>query len=190
MKLESIISVGALVGATIFTASVSAADSGVYAGVDVGRSSTGTIMPGVTMTKSTDTVGGVFLGYQFTPNFAAEVFYTGAGKFSASSATGTGSGKSDAYGIDVVGSLPVADTFSLYGRLGYARTHTSASSTPTGLGGLNRSAANYGLGGQYDLSSQVGIRFGWDRYGAAVSNNGVTSNFNVNVWSLGVLYRF
>ena len=187
MKLKSFISIGAAAGALF---ALSAQAEGWYVGADVGRSSVGTVVPGVAMTKSTDTVGGAFLGYQFTQNWGLEGFYTGVGKFSGVMPGGSGSGKGDAYGLDIVGTVPLADSFSIYGKLGYADTRTSASSVPLGLNGTNRSAATYGLGAEYDFTSQVGLRFGWDRYGAAVSNAGITSNYNSNVWSLGILFKF
>ena len=188
MKLKSIISMGVVAGAALFAASAQA--EGWYVGADAGRSSTGTIYPGLNMTKSTDTVGGVFLGYQFNRNWGVEGFYSGAGKFSAVGGATSVSGKTDVYGLDLIGTLPLADAFSLYGRLGYANAKTSASSSPAGYSGSNRGAATYGLGGEYDVTPQVGVRLGWDRYGADVSNAGVTNNFNINVWSVGILYKF
>lgn len=173
------------------TASAFAADPGFYAGADVGRSITGTIAPGAVMTQSKSVVGGVFLGYHFTQNWGVEGIYTGGGKFATTGPRGAvSSGKADVFGIGVVGTLPLSDAFSLYGKLGYARTVTTESSAPAGLSGTNRSGATYGLGAQYNVTPQVGIRLGWDRYGAAVSEAGATSNFNTNVWSLGALYNF
>ncbi len=191
MRIKSILSAG-LVAAAFAAGTASAAQSGFYVGADVGRSSVGTVAPGLAMTKSTDTVGGVFVGYQFTENWGVEGFYTGGGKFSATNAamTGYGSGKSDVYGLDLVGTAPLADNFSVYGKLGYASTKTSASDTSGTTSGATRSAATYGLGLEYDVMPQVGIRFGWDRYGAAINNAGVKSNFNSNVWAIGVLYKF
>lgn len=189
MKFKSFISIGILTGATLFAASASA--EGWYVGADVGRSSTGNILPTMAMTKSTDTVGGVFAGYQFTQNWGVEGFYTQGGKFSAIGGGAYADGKTkDIYGLDLVGTLPLADAFSVYGRVGYANTKTSVSSVPAGVTGTNRSAATYGLGGEYDITPQVGLRLGWDRYGASVSSVGFTNNFNVHVWSLGILYKF
>ncbi len=191
MKIKSLVSIGIIAAAGTFSAAANAAQ-GWYVGADVGRTNTGTILPGVSMTKSTDTVGGVFLGYQFTQYWALEGFYTEGGKFSAAGVGGAyADGKTqDIYGLDVVGTLPLTNGFSLYGRLGYANAKTSASSVPAGVTGDNRSAATYGLGAEYDVTPQVGFRLGWDRYGAAVSQVGATNNFNVGIWSLGVLFRF
>lgn len=170
-----------------------AVDNGLYAGVTLGRSKTDNPYPGTTMTKSTDTVLGILGGYQFTRNFGAEVFYTGAGKFAATGGGGSGSGKADVWGIDAVGTLPLFDAFSLYGKLGYARAKTSASSVPADLTGATRSAVTYGLGGVFNVNQSIGIRLGWDRYAAATANGnvaGTKDNFNSNVYSLGAVFKF
>lgn len=180
----------ALLLSTAVAAPAFAADNGFYAGVTLGRSNTGSTVPGVVMTKSKDTVWGVLGGYQFTRNWGAEAFYTDAGRFAGTSAGVPNSGKTDAYGIDAVGTMPLAEDFSLYGKLGYARAKTSASSTPAGLTGAKRGATTYGLGGMYNATRAVGIRLGWDRYGAAVNNAGVNSDFNSNVYSLGGIFKF
>jgi opacity protein-like surface antigen len=84
--------------------------------------------------------------------------------------------------------MPMSDTLSLYGKLGYASTKTSISGG--GATGATRGAATYGLGLQYNVSPAVGIRFGWDRYGAAVNSGGVKSNFNANVVGVGAVMKF
>jgi OmpA-OmpF porin, OOP family len=194
-KIAAVLLLSSAVAAPAF-----AADEGWYAGVDVGRSRTNS-PPNIVLNKSTDTVGGIWGGYQFNKYWGAEVFYTGAGKFNGVNAADTvaGSGKADVWGIDAVGTLPLSDTFSLYGKLGYADTKTSTSSYviatggPTTLSGASRNALTGGLGLQYAVTPSVGIRLGWDRYEAAVSGAsaaGSKDNFNVNVYSLGVLYKF
>lgn len=186
------IAIAALLSA-VAAAPAFAADEGFYAGLTLGRSSTSNPYNGATMTKSSDTVLGVLGGYQFTRNWGAEAFYTGAGKFSTVQGANSSSGKTDVWGIDAVGTLPVTDTFSMFGKLGYASAKTSASSTALTLAGATRGAATYGLGLQYNASSAVDVRLGWDRYGAAtVGGNiaGVKDNFNSNVYSLGAVVKF
>lgn len=192
-KIAAVLLLSAAVAAPAF-----AADNGFYAGVTLGRSRTNTLVSGATMTKSNDTVGGVLAGYQFTRNWGAEAFYTGAGKYSATGNVGamtlTGSGKADSFGAVAVGTVPLSDAFSLYGKLGVARTKTSAIGTIVGLGsisiGATRSTATYGLGGQYNATPAVGVRFGWDRYGATHDVVGTKFDFNTNVYSLGAVFKF
>lgn len=159
--------------------------------MEAGSSSTGTIASNVTMTKSTDTVAGVRLGYQFTENFGAEVFYTGVGKFTGNiTGGGTVSGKTDAYGIAAVGTIPLSDAFAIFGRLGLA----SAKTTGKTSGGLSisatRNTATLGIGGQYNFNKNIGVRLAWDRYGASVNTGTGTNNFNDSVVSLGAIYNF
>ena len=197
MKKTLAIALLSAIAATAF-----AADSGFYAGVNLGQSKTGNYIPSIPQTKSSDTAVGVLAGYQFSKNWGMEAFYTDAGKFGIADATGTLSGKTSVLGVAAVGTLPLSDAFSLYAKLGYAQAKASATVVPTPTGGgaardlsASRSAATYGLGGVYNVSPAVGIRFGWDRYAAAAldATNGaipVTANFNVDVYSLGAIFKF
>lgn len=188
-KIAIVALLSAVVAAPAF-----AADEGFYAGVTLGRSSTNNPYNFASLTKSTDTVAGILGGYQFTKNWGAEVFYTGAGKFTVLGINGvTGNGKTDVWGVNAVGTLPLSDAFSLYGKLGYASAKTTASSSNLIVTGATRAAATYGLGAVYNVTPAVGIRFGWDRYAAAtLSGNvrGAKDNFNTNVYSLGATYKF
>lgn len=168
-----------------------AADDGFYAGVTLGRSSTGNIAANTAMTKSTNTVAGILAGYQFTKNWGAEAFYTGSGKFSATTGAVKLTGKSDTWGVNAVGTLPLSDAFSLYGKLGVASTKTTVSSVPlSNAAGASRSTATIGLGAIYNVTPAIGMRFGWDRYGASVVAAPVTNKFNTDVWSLGAVFKF
>lgn len=165
-----------------------AADEGFYAGVTLGSARTNTPANVGTTTKNTSTPYGVVGGYQFTKNWAAEVGFSGAGKFT----TATGSAKADALSIAAVGTLPMSDTFSLYGKLGFARVASKTSGTVAGgaLANVNRTSATYGVGVQYNATQNVGIRFGYDRLGAAVKIANVKQNYNVNVWGVAATYKF
>ncbi len=186
--------IAVLLLSTAVAAPAFAADDGFYAGVTLGRSNTDNPIIGTTTTKDTDTVAGILGGYQYTKNWGVEAFYTGAGKLEIACGAGcSGSGKADAWGIVGVGTLPLSDAFSLYGKLGYASTKTSASSAPAGLAGATRKAATYGLGGVYNATPAIGIRFGWDRYAAATLGGnvaGVKDNLDSDVYSLGAVFKF
>lgn len=162
-----------------------AADSGFYAGLNLSRSSVST-PSGTVLTKKNDTVYGVIAGYQFNQNWGVEAQYTGAGKF----ATTTSSGKADTFSVAAIGTMPISDTFSLYGKLGFASTKTKVSGT--GATGASRSAATYGLGVQYNATPAVGIRFGWDRFGATVTDTtvGAKHNFNSDVVGVAAVVKF
>lgn len=183
----------ALLLSTVVAAPAFAADNGFYAGVTVGRSHTGNIAGNTTMTKSSDTVAGILAGYQYNKYLGVEAAYTGAGKFTATIPAGNiYSGKSDASSLVAVGTLPLNNNFSLYGKLGIASVKTTLSATPaTADTGATRSTSTVGFGAQYNATPAIGIRFGWDRFGAAVTTAaGAKSNFNADVYSLGAVFKF
>jgi OOP family OmpA-OmpF porin len=127
-----------------------------------------------------------------------EAFYTDAGKYQSDDVGGSISGKTHVQGVAAVGTLPLSDAFSLYAKLGYAQAKASVTGVPTGGAAIpldgTRSAATYGLGGVYSVSPALGIRFGWDRYAAAALDPAgvsvVTTNYNVDVYSLGAVFKF
>lgn len=55
-----------------------------------------------------------------------------------------------------------------------------------GVTGTHRTAATYGLGGQYDATPMIGLRLSWERYNAGV----VGENANGNLYSLAAAFRF
>lgn len=170
-----------------------AADNGFYAGLTLGRSNTGNIAVNTVMTKSTDTVLGVLAGYQFTKNWGVEAQYTSGGNFTAVTTAPVinVNGKSDALSLAAVGTLPVSDALSLYAKLGIASTKTRLSTVPlSNATGATRSTATVGLGLQYNASPNLGVRFGWDRYGDAINAGGLQNKFNNDIYSLGLVYSF
>ncbi len=190
------ISIAVLLSAAIAAPAI-ADDSGWYVGLNVGGARVGDPVSGPVYTSTNTIVAGIQGGYNFTKNWGAEIFYSGAGKFEAQNVTATSfsSGKTDVFGISAVGTLPIFDSFSLYGKLGLADARTSVSDSGIGStwSSANRSALTYGLGMQYDVTSSFGIRLGWDRYSLATSGGataGSTDDYNSNVYSLGAVYKF
>lgn len=151
------------------------ADNNGYAGVKVGSTSVG--FNG--LSKSSDTALGVLLGYQYNRNFAVEGEYTDLGRFTT---VGGVAGKSDAWSLSALGILPLDSDFSAYGKLGVSRSSTSTSAVT----GINRTAATFGLGGQYDATPMIGIRAGWERYGVGV----VGQSASDDLYMLAVVFKF
>lgn len=142
----------------------------------------------------------LFAGYQLNNYYSVEGGYFDLGEFGYSAVTtpaGTLNGTIKLKGVnfDVVGKLPVADKFSVLGRLGlnYAQakdTFTSSGAVPTPTTpSPSKSGANYkaGLGFQYDFSESFGLRAEAERYRV---NDGVNNRGDINMYSLGLVYRF
>lgn len=171
--MKKIVAVALL--SAVVTLPAYAAGNGPYAGIKVGSTSVG--FNG--LSKSSDTAYGVHLGYQYSRNFAFEGEYTDLGHFTAAPAV---TGKTDVWGVSALGIMPLENNFSAFGKLGVVRSSTSTSIAT----GVKRTVATYGLGGQYDATPMIGIRFGWERYGVGV----VGQNASDDLYSLAAMFRF
>ena len=185
-----------------FAAPAFAEDSGFYLGADAGFSRTRdnnvtTINTPNAATSRTKGIVGIYGGYQFTPNWGIEAKFTGAGENRATNPANGNvlNAKSDAFSLTAVGTLPLSDSFSLYGKLGYARTKTSVTSTVPTITGTRHGSVTYGLGGQYNVSKTMGIRFGYDAYNSAIMDNTAGSRtfgkntYHSSVYTVGAVFK-
>ncbi|OIN91049.1 MAG: flagellar motor protein MotB [Comamonadaceae bacterium CG1_02_60_18] len=141
----------------------------------------------------------VFGGYQFNKNFALEGGYFNLGQFGFSTTTrpaGTLAGDIRLKGLnlDAVGTLPITEKFSVFGRLGVTNTQANDSFAGTGaVSVLNPNPSSrdtnlkVGLGLQYALTDALSLRAEIERYRIddAVGNKG-----DVDLVSVGLIYRF
>ena len=154
-------------------AALSAHAEGLYIGGSLGSShyKGGGISPSA---DRSDTGGKIYGGYGFTPNFAVEAGYADFGS----------AGDMDGHGIyvDLVGSYPIAAGFSALGRVGVFNGRAEQSNGDSDSG----TNAKIGLGVQYDLSPQTGIRAEWERYRFDTFNR----DSDTDMYSIGVNYKF
>ena len=136
-----------MLGAAAMTVSAGAlaqsATTGFYIGAEVGQSS---------VDGADDDIGFKLLGgFRFHPNIAAEVGY------------GMLYDKSDvevtALEFVAVGMFPIANQFSILGKLGFANVEFD-----TRLGSADKTEITWGLGVQFDVSRNLGVRALWQRY--------------------------
>lgn len=130
------------------------------------------------------------LGYQFNENWALEGGYVDLGKFKYNSASSLGALNADVkatgWNIDAVGTLPINEQFSVFGKIGLIRAKFEA--TATGPGGSasaseTESKSTWGIGGTYNFSKTVGVRAEWERF-----NMG--DNSDVDLLSVGLAFKF
>ena len=153
-----------MLGAAAMTVSAGAlaqsATTGFYIGVEAGQSD---------VDRRDDDIGFKLLGgYRFHPNIAAEVGY------------GMLYDKSDteitALEFVAVGMFPIANQFSIIGKLGLANTEIDG-------GGASEDSTDltWGIGVQFDVSRNLGVRALWQRYEADLTTDflaiGVTWKF-------------
>lgn len=98
---------------------------------------------------------GVYVGYEFVPNFALEVGARRLGDFKACCARV----KIDQAAVSVIGAVPLGNAFNVFARIGFnklqttsAAEHTAAESTSSSKGSL------VGVGMGYTFSPTVWVR--------------------------------
>jgi len=116
------LSLGACVLAVCTAGSVSAAEkTDWYVGGSVGYAKntlSDAFPPSGTSQKTSATGFKLYGGYQFNSNWAAELEYVNFGKYSADSANLHSTAKASGLGMSAVGTLPLSEQFSLFGKAG------------------------------------------------------------------------
>jgi OOP family OmpA-OmpF porin len=134
---------------------------------------------------ATDRTGGggkVWGGWQFHPNFAAELGYADIGK----TGSPAGDAKTKGFFIDGVGLWPFTDQLTGLARIGayWARTDLSG---PLATSDSDRSTKiKYGVGLQWNFNPQFGARLEYERYDVDVFDHDV----GADMYTLGVNVRF
>ena len=215
MKLTNVTSVlglAALAALTSPGAMAQGQDSGWYGGANVGRSAAtvdderinrGLLGNGFTssalVADDRSTGYKIFGGYQLNRNFALEGGYFDLGNFGYTATTvptGTLDGRIKLRGLnlDLVGTVPLGEKFSVFGRAGlnYAQAHDSFGGTgAVRVANPNprKNDTNYklGLGLQYALSESLALRAEAERYRV---NDAIGNRGHVDLVSVGLIYRF
>jgi len=177
------ITLAAAVSAAAMTLALPAAAqsrlTGFYVGGDFGESKYTDACTNLPGCDDKDRQLGVFAGYRFHPNFAAELGYHDLGSASAPGATYD----AKAFEADVVGMWPLGRQFSLYGKLGAYQGKAETA----GLSEKNTDAT-FGFGAQWDFMPNLGVRAEWQRYPGLGGDTIVKTD--VDVLRVGALWRF
>lgn len=142
--------------------------------------------------RKASTEGKLFLGYTFDPYIAIELGYATLGHADAQPSVVTGGGlvsaelkyKMTAPYLDVIGSVPLNDAWSLFARAGvtYARVAVDGGPSETKI------REKFGAGIGYNFTPVVGIRAEWENY--RMPDPLGDGNFRVNAAVISALYRF
>ena len=151
---------------------ISGADSGTFTGGNTNKS----------LVK-------IFGGFQFTPNWGAELQYSDLGKRDISNAgVPVGSFTTSQYSIAGTGTLPLSSGFSLLGKLGVSANRVNA---PAGaLSSSNNTSAMIGIGASYSFTPALSLRVEYEDFGkvATIAANG--STVRANAYSISLKYGF
>lgn len=185
----------AAIAAAISTPAI-AQDRGFYAGGHLGQATIDKFCDDTAGTgiscDDKDTSWKILGGYQVNRNFAVELGYIDFGKVQASVAgIGSVSAEANAFDLVAIGILPVADRFSVYGKLGAYRSTTDGKvRTIFGNDDLSEDTTDltFGLGASFDITRQFSVRGEWQRYNDV--GGGDIGESDIDVISAGVLFRF
>ncbi|MDO8344885.1 MAG: OmpA family protein [Cellvibrio sp.] len=140
-----------------------------------------------------------FVGYQFTHHFALEAGYADLGDFGVRVArapeagTLTGDTSYKGYNLDAVGTWPLTERLSAFGRVGAFRYETEENfiGTESLAASLSRddndTGYKFGAGLEYSFNERLSARIEAERYRI---EDMLGDNGSVNLYSLGLVYRF
>lgn len=172
--------------------------SGIYLGAQAGVADTHFTKSSLGITSGsihdTGLAGGVFTGYQFNQNWAAELGFTQFSNTKINNIDGTGvDGKVRENAVDLVakGILPLQDNFSLIGKLGAAFVTAMPSASGYGVtanGGTTHKVYPTGtIGVSYNITPNVPVDLTYTRIQRVGNSNSIES---IDYAALGVSYRF
>ena len=176
-------------------------DAGFYLGASIGQSRAKDFCDdsGGFSCDDKDTAWKLLGGYQFNRHLAVEAGYTDLGEVGVSGVLSgvsvRGTVEVTAFELMGVGSIPLMDRFSLYGKLGLYHAETKQNVTGS-LGTVtvtdNEKEKNtdltFAFGARFDITRNLGVRAEWQRY--LDVGGGEIGEDDVDVLSVGLLYRF
>lgn len=163
-------------------------------------------VPNVSSDDSNRDVGWkIFAGYQFNPYLGIEGGYVDFGKYDPQITASDGitnfkiKGEIDSQAMffDVVGHLPVNESFSAFGKVGLAFTRTDASISASLTNFFSASAKTdenevvpkVGVGVRYNITKQIGVRAEYEYY-YNVGEEDTTGETSIRMGSVGMTYHF
>jgi hypothetical protein len=157
----------------------------LYVGLAVGESDAEDMCNGVADCDKRDNTFGAFAGYRVHRNFAIEVGYHNLGEITAPGGTYI---RSNVWELLVVGSWMVTPPLSIYGKLGpYRGAQTGGGVFASEKNLVN--AVTYGVGAQFDVSKNVGLRAELQNY-PSIGSGPVLPHGDISVVRLAGLWRF
>jgi opacity protein-like surface antigen len=159
-----------------------------YGAVDIGQSrAPDACVPGANGCSNNTAVARAGLGYQFVPNFGAEVSYGyyGSQSLGVLGPTSLGDWRASGFELSGVGTLPISGPFALTGKIGIARTtyeHTAASHS------VATTNLAWGAGVRYNFTDSVAIRAQYEDLGNV--GDVTTGHTHIRLVTAGVVLRF
>ena len=138
-----------------------------------------------------DTAWKATVGYHFTPNWGLEAFYADFGTVDVNGNIGGAATSTEAdlygFGTAVVGTMPLTDQFSVFGKAGllidWDVDYSGSISSPSTSFDFDEDGSSdvmYGFGADYAFSDDLSIRAEWEHF----------DEIEVDFFSAGFVYKF
>jgi opacity protein-like surface antigen len=131
-----------------------------------------------------DIAGKLYTGGKFSRMLGLELAYVWLGEAQANG----GSTEAQLANLSLVGNVPIGERFNAYAKVGafYGWTDVDATAPGVPSGEENDLGLSYGLGVQFDINRNWAVTGDWDHYRVDFTDR----SDDVQLWSLGVLYKF
>jgi OOP family OmpA-OmpF porin len=181
MHGKTLLAVFSMVSFITVALPATAQDTGIYVGAGLGAASARQICSGAPTggCDQNETSLRLFGGYQMNKNLGVEGGYQYFGTFSR----GSRGLVSNAIDVVAVGSFPVMQELSVYGKGGVYLARTSSAPASE-----DNSGFVYGAGVEWALNKNLGLRGEWQRYNN-VGGGGLGFNTDFDVLSAAVVWR-
>src|SRR4051812_44121534 len=149
----------------------------------------------------TDSAYKIYGGWRFNPMWALEGGYADFGKahrtltpVAPTPGTATGTVDNSAWFFAGKGTFAVTPNVGIFGKAGVTRNHTKASFVSTiapatqRLGNKTKTGPMIGVGVEYALNRNMGLRFEFEDFGKFGDSG--TLDSKVHLWSAGLTYAF
>src|SRR5512145_941088 len=191
MVIKKIVVASALAMSSLLTATHASAQA--FVGASVGQSdidediTAGLITSGSTDSK--DTAFKLFGGYMFNRYFGVEGAYVDLGEasysgdFFGSPVTG-GKVETSGFSVSALGSYPVTEQFSIFGKIGVFFWEAEANDTTGGIpfsDKIDGTDVSFGVGVNYNFTQNLGVRAEWERF--------TMDEFDGDLISIGIQWR-
>ena len=212
MKIKSLVCSSLLIAAgSVYAPAALAQNNNWYAGVSAGYADVDLDVDGITTAMVTTGLaatavetdsddgqfsGGVFVGYQVNPYVGVEASYNylGEAEFDIATTGPTGALSDDvsihAFSLDVVGTVPINDMFSVFGRVGvfyWSADQEATFTVPVGATGTfgeddDGTDFKFGVGAAYKFNDAYSMRVEYQRF--------ELSDAETNLYQASLVYNF
>ncbi|WP_227368176.1 porin family protein [Halomonas sp. M20] len=126
-----------------------------------------------------------FVGYEFNPYFATELFYADLGRTRWQGGENVNTDlESRAYGVSAIGQLPIASWLTLFAKAGIAKWNTDVKSNLSGSDMDDQDGTDpvYGVGAQFNFEPFM-VRTEYERYD-------FDNNYKIDTFTASAGFKF